>query len=303
MKQILINNKLFFISSDYIIKFLVISSIISSQLITNKLDATILNTPIADPSLLPEPVSERPDYKWSSSSYAGYAWSGWSGITNPNTNLFNKVAAGDSDNSPLGNVPYAGFSLGRRIGKHVILNFGYDVYGAFGYRRSHVNATTPTQMAGVEILGSNYVRSFVLDHQAAIFTIYLDVPKHWGISVKNMHIKPIAGAGLGVGINKVRGFQTVGYSSSAPYSQVTTQASAHTSKSLAGNASVGLILCPANSAVSFGIGYRYSYGGKFESSDMFVLNDNYNQGQEVKLAAWTGKLKTQELRIYVNAEF
>jgi hypothetical protein len=303
MKQILISNKLFSISTDSRINFLAIGFIITSHLVTHKLCATILNTPIANPSTLSEPVNQRPDYKWSSSSYAGYAWSGLSGITNPNTNLFNKVAAGDSDNSPLGNVPYAGFSLGRRIGKHVIFSFGYDVYGAFGYRRSHVNATMPTQMAGVEILGSNYVRSFVLDHQAAIFTIYLDVPNKWGVSFKNMHIKPIAGAGLGVGISKVRGFQTVGYSSTAPYSQITTQANVHTSKSLAGNVSVGLILWSANSAVSFGMGYRYSYGGKFESGDNFVLNDNYNQGREVKLAAWTGKLKTQELRIYVNAEF
>lgn len=284
--------------------FFLISAILSFLFLSNRLQANIFNTPIADPNTAPSSNTDlRPDYKWSTSSYVGYAWSRLAGVVNPNPNLFNQAGPGDSEDGPLGNVPYAGFSLGRRVCKWCIINFSYDVYGALGYRRSHAHAILPTQVAGHEILGANYVRSFLLDHQMALFNLYLDVPNQYGLCIKGMHIKPAASVGVGVGINKVRGFQAVGYSASAPYSQNTTLGATNTNKNLAWDLNLGLILCPKNSAVSFGAGYRYCHGGDFVSSASYILNDNYNQGALVALAAWTGQVKTQEFKMFINAEF
>lgn len=272
--------------------------------LASSLQANFFNTPIAEPNTASSNDNNlKPDYKWSTSSYVGYAWSRLAGVVNPNPELFNQAGAGDSEDGPLGNVPYAGFSLGRRVCSWCIINFSYDVYGALGYRRYHANGILPTQQAGHEILGTSYVRSFLLDHQIALFNLYLDVPNQYGLEIKGMYIKPAAGVGVGVGINKVRGFQAVGYSSAAPYSQNTTLGSTNTNKNLAWDASVGLILCPRNSAVSFGVGYRYCHGGEFVSSAAYVLNDNYNQGAVVSLAPWTGSVKTQELKMFINAEF
>jgi len=268
--------------------------------IPNLLNGTIANTPIANPDKL---RANHPDYKWSTSSYVGYAWSGLTGVVNPNPDLFNQAGPGDSEDCPLGNIPYAGFSIGRRVCKWCIINFSYDVYGAFGYRRYHANGILPTQVAGHEILGSNYVRSFAVDHQAAMFNLYVNFPKNFGLTVKNMHILPVCGAGAGAGISKVKVFQAVGYSSLASYGQTTTLASPNTNISLAWTAGVGLVLKPQNSAVSFGLGYRYCHGGEFFSSSEYVLNDPLNQGENVKLAPWTGSVKTQELKMFVNAEF
>ena len=262
--------------------------------------AGILNTPIAVPNKL---SNERPDYRWMTSSYVGYAWSGLAGIANPNPKQFNAVKPGDTDDGNFGNVAYAGFSLSRKFSKYYLLSFSYDVYGAFVYRRYHQTATAPERQAGVEILGIPYSRSFSLDHQGALFNLILDLPKKFEYVYKEMHLKPACSGGIGMGISKVKNFQSLGFTDIVPYSQITTISPTSTTINFAWQCTVGLGMRPRNSAVSFGVAYRYYNGGRFASSNIFILNDDENMGQPVQLTAWSGKLRTQQLKMYINAEF
>ena len=260
----------------------------------------ILNTPLAEPLK----TASGPDYKWSTSSYVGYAWSDQCNLTTSDPNLFEQPATGETNNGPLGNVPFAGFVLRRHLYKFLELGFSYDIYGAFGYREYHINGIAPATRAGVEVLTSNnYARSFLLDHQSALANLYILLPKSWEISVRKLHIFPILSGAAGIGISKVKSFQTFSYSATAPYSQITTLGGTNTTKKLAWLVNIGINFQPQRSAVSFGVAYRYYNGGKFESSSAFVLNDSYNQGTVVELSSWVGTLKTQQFKIYINAEF
>lgn len=262
--------------------------------------ATFGNTPVAVPD---KTSNERPDYKWATSSYVGYAWSCNTNLRATNPDKFNQPVIGDTNNNNLGNVPFAGFSLSRRFRKIYKIGFSYDVYGNFLYRKYHYQGIAPTPAAGVEVLGIPYSRSFALDHQGALFNLGLKLPDKYSLIIKNMYIKPEISGGVGVGISKVKSFQALGYSSTAPYSQLTTLGSTNSTKNLAWQFTAGLALYPKNSAVSFGVAYRYYNGGKFASSELFVLNDGYNHGLPANLGAWTGVLKTQQLKMYINAEF
>jgi len=275
---------------------------LASLLVPAFLNSGILNTPIAVPD---KTSNERPDYKWMTGSYVGYAWSQNTGIVTPNPKQFNSPKIGDTDNDTVGNVPYAGFSLSRRFHKYYLVGFSYDVYGNFLYRRYHLdgNTPTPTPQAGVEVLGIPYSRTFNLDHQGVLFNLTLDLPKKCEYVIEEMHIKPVFGAGVGFGVSKVKGFQALGYYDTSPYSQVTTLGGLNVTKNFAWQCTLGLGFKPRNSAVSFGLAYRYYNGGKFESSNYFVLNDGVNDGKPVELTAWTGILKTQQLKMYINAEF
>lgn len=269
-------------------------------LISNLLVATFGNTPVAVPD---KTSNVRPDYKWTTSSYVGYAWSRNTNLRATNPANFNQPVIGDTNNNNLGNVPYAGFSLSRRFRKIYKIGFSYDVYGNFLYRKYHPLGVAPTPAAGVEVLGIPYSRSFALDHQGVLFNLGLKLPDKYSLVIKNMYIKPEISGGLGVGISKVKSFQALGYINTAPYSQLTTLGPVNSTKKLAWQFTLGLSLYPKNSAVSFGIAYRYYYGGKFASSNVFVLNDGYNHGLPADLGVWTGVLKTQQLKMYINAEF
>jgi hypothetical protein len=274
--------------------------LVALVLINPSLFANILNTPIA----VPDKTSNlRPDYKWATSSYVGYAWSSNTNLRASAPTKFNQPVIGDTNNSNLGNVPFAGFSLSRRFRKIYKIGFSYDVYGAWAYRKYHAQGIAPTPGAGVEVLGVPYSRSFALDHQGALFNVGLKLPDKWSVVIKQMYIKPEISGGVGVGISKVKAFQALGYFNTAPYSQITTLGATNTTKKLAWQFTVGLALYPKNSAVSFGLAYRYYDGGKFFSSDLYVLNDGYNNGLPANLGAWTGVLKTQQLKMYINAEF
>lgn len=266
--------------------------------IPNALISGILNTPVAVPD---KTAIKRPDYKWVSSSYVGYAWSLNTNLTNSNPKLFNTAANGD--NTDFGNVPYAGFSLGRKISRFFKLAISYDVYGALTYRRYHPTGTAPTPAAGVEVLGIPYSRSFNLDHQGVLFNAVLEPPKQFEVVIQEMHIKPAISGGVGFGVSKVKAFQALGFDDTPPFSQITTIGATNVTKKLAWQVTAGLSLCPRNSAVSFGLAYRYYDGGKFESSDVFVLNDAYNLGLPVKLTAWQGVFRSNQIKMYINAEF
>lgn len=274
--------------------------IINGLLFPSLLTATFGNTPVAVPD---KTSNARPDYKWATSSYVGYAWSRNTNLRPANPAKFNEPLVGDTNNNTLGNVPYAGFSLSRRFRKIYKIGFSYDVYGNFLYRKYHYQGSAPTPGAGVEVLGIPYSRSFALDHQGVLFNLGLKLPDRWSIIIQNMYIKPEVSCGVGVGISKVKSFQALGYLNTAPFSQITTLGATNTTKNLAWQFTIGLSLYPKNSAVSFGLAYRYYQGGKFASSGLFVLNDSYNNGLPTFLGAWTGVLKTQQLKMYINAEF
>jgi len=57
----------------------------------------------------------------------------------------------------------------------------------------------------------NFVIQFNLNHQAFLFNIYLHLPENVAWQVRNVNLTPLIGGGLGIGLNKITGFQFVGY--------------------------------------------------------------------------------------------
>ena len=277
--------------------------------------------------------------KWDGAVSFGYAWSMNSGLKNPNAAQFNTATVAGTkgpgfsdsdssssnnnsnpDNSNLGKAAYVGLSLNRRVCSWFYLGVEGNLYSPFNYGLYHSGATPATDYqnttAGTaEVLGvnpsvsgtataGNYARTFTLNHQSFLFNVYLTLPEDWKLTVRTMDIAPVIGAGVGAGLNRVTNFQSVGYNVvTSDLLQVTTLSLPNFKAGLAWQADIGLNFQPEGGDLSFGIGYRYYNGGKFASSDSFMLNDSVNVGNLVKLTAWEGHLKTNQVRMCLDFEF
>ena len=252
-------------------------------------------------------ASEEPHkavYKWSNSSYVGYAWSTKAGITNPDQSFFTPVAPGETDDDTLGGISYAGISLSHNMCHWLSVGVGYEIYNGFVYQSYHLFSSLASGSFGREIINSNFIRSFSLTHQSALFSVYVDFPHEWQPVYGNFTITPVLGGGLGVGINKMTNFQTLVLSSGGlPYSQLSTLGFNNLKNSLAWFVNVGVGFKPKNTTATFGLSYRYYVGGMFSSGTQFVLNDPTNEGAIVDAAPWTGVLKTNQLKLFLDFEF
>lgn len=252
-------------------------------------------------------ASEEPHktaYRWSNSSYVGYAWATKAGVVNPDPKSFREVLPGDTDDAGLGGVSYAGISMSRNICHWLALGFGYEIYNSFNYLSYHLVKDFVIPVSGVEVLNTNFIRSFSITHQSAIFSGYIDFPKNWQIVQGIFTITPVLGAGVGFGMNKMLNFQVLALSSGAsPYSQLSTLGFNNMKTSLAWFVNFGIGFKPKNTTATFGFGYRYYVGGKFATSPQYILNDPINAGTIVNLAPWTGTLKTNQLKIFLDFDF
>lgn len=245
----------------------------------------------------------RPDdhYQWNSRGYSGYAWAKNAGVVNPDLASFENVAANDTDDGKLSNVPFGGFAVLRNLYDWLSLGFSFETYGLFAYQRSHLNSFSA--ITTKEFVGKNFSRTFTLSHQSAMIEMFLKLPKKWRVMLGNMQIKPVLGGGLGVGITNLFDFQTSSFDVVHFDTQLTTIGENNIKKSLAWCFETGINFQTISSDVSFGISYRYYHGGKFASGTRYQFNDILNLGKTLVLPAWTGVIKANELKIYISVDF
>lgn len=252
--------------------------------------------------------------RWDTDVTLSYAFSMSSNFTNPSTVQFNAAAVAtgadadsNPDNAKLGDAVGLGLCINYRCCSWFDVGISGDLYSPFQYSLAHTGATAATGTgAGThEVLGTTYERSFTLNNQSFMFNVYLHLPERLAFGVGHMNITPLIGGGVGVGLNKVSNFQSTGWS--APTSgllQLTTIATPHLKASVAGQAVAGLDFAPEGSDMSFGVAYRFYYGGKFSTGTNYQLNDALNVGAVVTtLDAWTGRLMTNQVAMFLNFEF
>jgi len=245
--------------------------------------------------------------RWDTDVVLSYAFSMNSNFKNPNSAQFNTVAESDTDNAKLGDAVGLGIAVNYRCCSWFDLGISGDLYTPFTYSKAHTGATAATAAgAGAEVLGTNYARSFTLNNQAFMFNVYLHLPERLALSVGHMNITPLIGGGVGVGLNKLTNFASTGWSTttaSTGVTQLTTLAAPNLKASVAGQAVAGLDFAPEGSDMSFGVAYRFYYGGKFSTGTDYQLNDNQNLGKVIALEAWTGRLMTNQVSMFLNFEF
>ena len=234
--------------------------------------------------------------QWQNYAYGGYAWSKLAGITNPAPDIFANVAPGDTDDSSLSNAPFFGLAVHHGLTNWCTIGVCYEIYAVFNYQKYHLNGN-PMQ----EGIGPNYVREFLMNHQAVMLETYLKPPKSVCWSTNNLVIAPQAGVGFGVGINNLFSVATISYLPDSGNTGYTSIAQNHISKSFAWHIELGLNLASLNSNFSFGASYRYDYGGKFKTGTLYEFSRGPN-GLNY-LPAWNGQLKTNQVKLYINVNF
>lgn len=256
--------------------------------------------------------------RWDTDVYLNYAFSMNSNFKNPNAAQFNTAPAVTSgsnnansnpDNAKLGDAVGLGIAVNYNCCSWFTLGISGELYTPFSYSKAYTGGTAATDAGtagAAENLGVNYSRSFTLNHQSFMFNAYLHLPERLAWGVGHMNITPLIGGGVGVGLNKVSNFVSTGWSTTtggAGVLQLTTLAAPNLKASVAGQATAGLNFQPEGSDMSFGVVYRFYYGGKFNTGKNYQLNDSYNYGKVVALDAWTGRLMTNQVAMFLNFEF
>jgi hypothetical protein len=242
---------------------------------------------------------------WHAYAYSGYAWCKKTGFNNPDriNPEGQRVFIFDpnlNDDNVLRNAPFGGMALHRSVNSWLRLGFSFDSYATFAYQKFH---TVLLPAALVEVLWDQYQRQFSLQHRSAMFDCYLQTPASWQVTVGAISIIPQIGGSVGVGINNMYNFQTITHNIIAQDTDVTTIGANHISKSLAWRIEAGIKFNSLESNVSFGVSYRYYCGGEFKSGTRFMFNDISNEGTIYNLPAWRGVLKTNQIKLYINANF
>jgi hypothetical protein len=264
---------------------------------------------------------------WNACFYTGGAFSMDAKLTNgydnavqfnqPGTATVTPSVVGDNGGSAntgkLGKMSsFIGLSVGREFfTRWLHADVSYELYTPFTYAQHYTGATSATGVAdelAAEVLGDNYLRSFSLNHQSALFNLEFCLPEDWAWAVGGMEVSPVLGAGVGVGINTVTNFQAVGWSTTSGTGalQYTTLALPKTKAALAWQVNAGLAFRPEGSEMSFGLAYRFYEGGKFSTQNSFMLNDSAlsaDFGKLVELTAWNGKLRTNQVVMFLDLEF
>lgn len=233
--------------------------------------------------------------KWHTYAYSGYAWSKKAGIVNPAPLIFANVAPSDTDDSSLSNANFVGIALHHDLNKWQSLGLSYESYATFNYQKYHENGS-PMQ----DNLGSVFLRLFFMNHQSVMLESYLKMPKHWQVQLGGLKVTPLVGLGVGVGINNLFNFQALSYDADIEGTEIASIAKNNIEKSFAWRIETGLNFASLSSNVSFGLAYRYYDGGRFATSNFYLFN--IAQGFAI-LPPWTGKFKTNQIKMYINVNF
>jgi len=242
-------------------------------------------------------------YQLSSYAYTGYAWSKSSNVTNPDPTIFATVSSNDTDHGGLSNSPFSGVSLQYNFCDWCSCGFSYEMYALWSYQRYHINGN-PQQ----ELSSGDYLRQFLMNHQAAQIEGYLKLPRRYQLVIKNfLNVTPLIGAGMGVGISNLFNFGTIAKkgSSSSEINYVTV-GSDYINKSFAWHLEAGLKFSSLDSNFSFGLAYRYYDGGNFTSGTRYQINGETgiaSLDSVLILPGWSGNVVANELKLYVEFDF
>lgn len=195
----------------------------------------------------------------------------------------------------LGNVPFFTIGVGHTVCQWLDIDASYSYYQTFHYQKYQTPSplTPPTRISNVLL---NQTRYFDLDHQNVMFDFTIDPASCFSCDCCCFKIRPIVGAGIGVGINHISNFRTVGFDrfaevGSEALSEPTTSNCSFAWRVLA---AIRFSNCYCE-ALSFDLGYRYYDGGEFKSSHKSVVNVTGIPGSVIDVSAWEGRLRTNEV--------
>ena len=186
-----------------------------------------------------------------------------------------------------------GILAGYNLSDIFALELAYNNRPLFKYERYQSFPYTPGDTTAV----GNRTRYFDLQNQTAMLNGVIHLTSIFGVS----RIEPFISLGVGFAGNTVTNFHTIG-SADAPnnfdgtsYSQMT----AKTVYKLAAQAGLGLDYS-LSSRWKAKVGYRFIYGGNFESQNYVLDDPDYPSGIGLpytgnSIAPWKGTLKNNEV--------
>ena len=253
--------------------------------------------------------------KWYCDAQIGHGWTRCVGLgTNPNAVYWDNATEGYEGN--LGRTGFIGLLVGRQMCNWSALEFEYNLFQTMNYQKYQTTSDSSTS----SFTGNKRMRFFNVSHQSALFNFKMLLPKDWAITARGFRIEPTVGAGVGVGINNVSNFYTVGYNRlddvafSTSGTAITSTDSIYLGSTssialpaqhigLAWQVNSGLMFQPENSETTFGLIYRYYEGGKFASDSKVMSNTVDGLGAQVYVAPWIGKIKMHQLIFKVECPF
>jgi len=143
-------------------------------------------------------------------------------------------------------------------------------------------------------------RYFDLDNSNVMFNLFLHSQNKFAFHFRGgMVMAPFIGVGVGAARNKIFNFHSV-LEATDPGSNMNIAAAVMPTKetySLAAQGMIGFLLkISERSRIDFG--YRFYYGGKFESNNYFVDDD-----PDTVAPPWKGRLMSNELFLKLNYSF
>lgn len=205
-------------------------------------------------------------------------------------------AAVEGYDSDLGSAPSFGAGIGYHANPWLNLLISSSFRGGYHYKK--FQTAIPTIFSFGQL--PNKTRYFDLDN----YNVMLSLIAH-GINEGNMRycfcngmiIAPFIGGGIGVARNNVYNFHSVLATSTGGFADVASDMEAKNTYSIAAEGMLGLtwLLCDR---FSFDIGYRFYYGGQFESND-YVIEPSAGAAA----TPWKGKLLANEAFINLRYDF
>lgn len=216
----------------------------------------------------------------------GYAWSMNAGINNPQPGFWD--ASNEGYNSSLGNVSFFTLGFGYRCFEKLDVDFNYSFYDTFTYEKKQTSQNGQS--------GDVRMRYFNLDNQSALFNFSL-FPYAISLGSLRTEIVPFIGLGLGVSMNYVSNFHTIG-NDVERVGSTTSTGEPVTTIAFAWQGMGGFRIHPKNKMLSIDIAYRYYNGGTFKGpSTITSFADN---GEDFTGKPLEGTLQTNQIYFAFN---
>lgn len=205
-------------------------------------------------------------------------------------------------NSDLGNVPAIEIGLGYNITPWLSTSVSTARRGTYKYEKQQ----TPSIGTTPDFLGAK-TRYFDLDNSNVMFNIILHGTNKLVMHIgKNMLISPFIGGGIGVARNELFNFHSVLFKTdSHGINYVAAIMSPNVHYSLAAEALVG-ISWSIYKRTKLEFGYRFYYGGEFESNDYVTDVKPGEPGEKNRATlspSWKGHLLANEAFVNIVYDF
>ncbi len=234
----------------------------------------------------------------------GYGVTQKTGITNPDANYWDAATETDGYNADLGHTSFVQLGVDKILKHDCKFGCTYQVGLEMNIMQDmHYNKYQQGAVVGGSGTGANRMRFFDVSHMSML--------AHGKITAKEFSnrlgcVAPVIDLGLGFGVNQVSGFKTVGYESSNSVGTTTSLGEkARTSIGLAGALGVGVQFKPADvKHTSFHLGYRYYWGGGFQTPERIMINTASYEGKlDTVSKAWKGTIAMHQFVFGLELEF